>query len=95
MKDIHPVNKECTYKCVTCNSEFVISSASKNLEVSIEVCSKCHPFYIGKQNTATALRGRAEKLSTKFETGLSNANNKPARKEVVRKQKPKNGLDSL
>lgn len=95
MKDIHPVSKQCTYKCVTCQAEFLINTASKNTEVAIEVCSKCHPFYIGKQNASTTLRGRAEKLSSKFETGLSNVGQKPTKKEVVRKAKPKQGLDSL
>ncbi|WP_031488866.1 50S ribosomal protein L31 [Ureaplasma canigenitalium] len=95
MKDIHPNIHQCTYKCVTCHKEFLINTASKQNEVLIEVCSGCHPFYIGKQNASTTLRGRAEKLNTMFQTGLKNVNAKPTKKEAVKKSKPKQSLSSL
>lgn len=95
MKNIHPSTSSCTYKCVTCQKEFIIETVGSTKEVPVEVCSNCHSFYIGKQSTGTTLRGRAEKLSSKFETGLNNVNKKPEKKEVVRKSKPRQGLSAL
>jgi len=44
-------------------------STSKNDEIHVEICSKCHPFYTGKQGTAT-LTGNVEKFKQKY--GLKN-----------------------
>ncbi|WP_038102439.1 50S ribosomal protein L31, partial [Ureaplasma diversum] len=51
MKNIHPSTSSCTYKCVTCQKEFVIETVGSTKEVPVEVCSNCHSFYIGKQST--------------------------------------------
>ena len=34
-------------------------------EIHVEVCSKCHPFYTGKQSRATKT-GRVEKFNQKY-----------------------------
>ena len=46
-KDIHPkYNKKAKVTC-TCGYTFEIGSTNEQIEV--ELCSKCHPFYTGKQ----------------------------------------------
>ena len=34
-------------------------------EINVEVCSKCHPFYTGKQNRASRA-GRVDKFNKKY-----------------------------
>jgi len=43
---IHPEYKETVVKCA-CGEEYVTKSTKQNLKV--DICSKCHPFYTGKQ----------------------------------------------
>ena len=50
-KGIHPDYKQVTVRC-HCGNEFVTGS-TKN-EITVEVCSKCHPFYTGKQKLVDA-----------------------------------------
>ena len=44
--DIHPQYGECVVKCA-CGETFVTGSVKK--EMKVDVCSKCHPFFTGKQ----------------------------------------------
>ncbi|MCV3743471.1 50S ribosomal protein L31 [Ureaplasma sp. ES3154-GEN] len=97
MKNIHLDLNETVFKCVTCQKDYPILTTFKNTEMAVEVCSNCHSFYIGKQNATTALRGRAEKLSSKFQTAKENLQNKPVKKPSVKKTKarPTSGFDAL
>ena len=45
-KKIHPNYVEATVTCA-CGNTFKTKSTEENIQV--EVCSKCHPFYTGKQ----------------------------------------------
>ena len=45
-KDLHPEYKKTTIKCA-CGNEIETSSTKDNL--TVEICSKCHPFFTGKQ----------------------------------------------
>jgi large subunit ribosomal protein L31 len=45
-KDIHPKYHQAKVTC-TCGNTFTIGSTIEEIEV--ELCSKCHPFYTGKQ----------------------------------------------
>ena len=67
-KDIHKEQREITFKCL-CGESFKAMSTSKNDEINVEICSKCHPFYTGKQGTAT-LTGNVEKFKQKY--GMKN-----------------------
>lgn len=62
--DIHPKYDECTVKC-NCGNTFVTKSTTD--DISVEVCSECHPFYTGKQREAAA-RGRIDKFNKKYGT---------------------------
>ena len=43
---IHPDYYQATVTC-NCGNTFVTGSTSE--EIHVEICSKCHPFYTGKQ----------------------------------------------
>ena len=57
--DIHPAyNKKATVTCA-CGNVFTVGSTSK--ELSVEVCSKCHPFDTGQEKVIDTA-GRVEKF---------------------------------
>ena len=59
---IHPEYKEVTVKCA-CGETFTTKSTKSELRV--DVCSKCHPFFTGKQKMVNA-GGRVDKFKKKF-----------------------------
>lgn len=61
-KGIHPEYKECKVVCA-CGETFTTMSTKG--EIDVEVCSKCHPFYTGKQNRASKT-GRVDKFNKKY-----------------------------
>lgn len=93
MKDIHPKMENCEYICASCNTTFNILS-TKGGKYSLDVCSHCHPYYVGN-TSSTTLRGRAEKLSNKFEAGKTTATTAKPKKEVTKKAKDKKVVNSL
>lgn len=68
MKNNKVEQREVTFKCL-CGESFKALSTSKQDEINVEICSKCHPFYTGKQGTAT-LTGNIEKFKQKY--GMKN-----------------------
>ena len=44
---IHPNYQECVIKCAC--GESVVTKSTKGGEIRVEICSKCHPFFTGKQ----------------------------------------------
>ena len=59
---IHPEYKETTITCV-CGE--VIHTRSTKQNIRIEICSKCHPLYTGKQKLVDSA-GRVEKFRRKY-----------------------------
>ena len=59
---IHPEMVEATVTCA-CGETFKVMSTKK--EINVEVCSKCHPFYTGKQSRSSKA-GRVEKFNQKY-----------------------------
>jgi len=60
---IHPkYYNDAVVKCA-CGETFITGSTKKNLHV--EICSKCHPFFTGKQKFVDT-GGRVEKFKKKF-----------------------------
>ena len=59
---IHPAYYQATVTC-NCGNTFVTGSTKQDIHV--EICSKCHPFYTGKQSTASK-KGQVEKFNKKF-----------------------------
>ena len=60
-KGIHPEYVEATVTC-SCGETFKTYSTSPTLKV--ELCSKCHPFYTGKQKLVDT-GGRVERFNRK------------------------------
>jgi large subunit ribosomal protein L31 len=59
---IHPEYVESTVKCA-CGETFTTRSTKSELRV--DICSKCHPFFTGKQKFVDA-GGRVDKFKKKF-----------------------------
>lgn len=59
---IHPNYVEATVKCA-CGETFKTRSTKQELRV--DICSKCHPFFTGKQKFVDA-GGRVDKFKKKF-----------------------------
>jgi large subunit ribosomal protein L31 len=64
MKDnIHPAYHQAVIRCA-CGNEIQTGSTKK--EIRVEICSKCHPFYTGKQKLVDSA-GRIERFRRKYE----------------------------
>ena len=61
-KDIHPQYGETKVTCA-CGETFESGSTKKELRV--EICSKCHPFFTGKQKFVDT-SGRVDKFKKKY-----------------------------
>lgn len=59
---IHPAYKEAKVVCA-CGESFTIRSTKPSIHV--DICSKCHPFFTGKQKLVDA-EGRVEKFKKKY-----------------------------
>ncbi|HJV07536.1 MAG TPA: 50S ribosomal protein L31 [Chromobacteriaceae bacterium] len=62
--DIHPAYTEVKINC-SCGNEFVTKSTLGKETFHVEVCSKCHPFYTGKQKIVDTA-GRVDRFNQKF-----------------------------
>jgi len=61
--DIHPAYDDITVNCSCGNSFQTRSTVGKDL--TIEVCSQCHPFYTGKQKMLDT-GGRVDRFRRKY-----------------------------
>ena len=61
---IHPNYEEVTIKCAC--GESVVSKSTNGGEMRVEICSKCHPFFTGKQKFVDA-GGRLDKFKKRLE----------------------------
>ena len=59
---IHPKYFEVTVSC-SCGETFKTRSTKK--EIRLEICSKCHPFFTGKQRLVDTA-GRVERFYRKY-----------------------------
>ena len=63
MKDgIHPVYKDTTITCACGN---VIHTRSTKENIRVEICSKCHPFFTGKQKLVDT-SGRVDMFKKRY-----------------------------
>ena len=61
-KEIHPEYKKTVIKCV-CGNE--IETGSVLDDITVEICSSCHPFYTGNQKIVDT-EGRIEKFKKRY-----------------------------
>ncbi len=60
---IHPYYEEITISCA-CGESFKTRSTKKG-NMRLEICSKCHPFFTGKQKLVDSA-GRVERFNRKY-----------------------------
>ena len=61
-KGIHPEYVDAKITCLCGN---VIETRSTQPEISVEICSNCHPFYTGKQKLVDTA-GRVERFQKRY-----------------------------
>ena len=59
---IHPKYEPTVVRCA-CGAEFETRSTKKDLRV--EICSKCHPFFTGRQKLVDS-GGRVDRFNKRF-----------------------------
>lgn len=67
--DIHPTYQTATVRCACGNSFETRSTVS---DISVEICSACHPFFTGKQKLVDTA-GRVERFRQRYGGGESSA----------------------
>lgn len=61
-KGIHPTYKETT---ITCACGEVIRTRSTKQNIRIDICSRCHPFFTGKQKLVDSA-GMVERFRRRY-----------------------------
>ena len=59
---IHPKYEKTT---ITCACGEVIETSSTKSNIRVEICSKCHPFFTGKQKLVDT-GGRVDRFKKRF-----------------------------
>jgi large subunit ribosomal protein L31 len=60
--DTHPLYQLTTITCACGNA---IQTKSTARDIKVEICSKCHPFYTGKQHLVDTA-GRVERFKRRY-----------------------------
>ena len=79
-KDIHPKYYPKAKVSCACGHTFTVGSTLP--EISVEICSACHPFYTGKQKLLDTAR-RVDKFTKRLESKTA------TRSKKVKKEKQK------
>ena len=61
---IHPAYHELAVVCA-CGETFKTRSTAAGKELRVEICSKCHPFFTGRQKLVDTA-GRVERFQRKY-----------------------------
>ena len=61
-ENIHPQFGECVVRCA-CGETFL--SGSTKGELTVEICSKCHPFFTGRQKLVDT-GGRVDRFKKRY-----------------------------
>ncbi|MEN6418226.1 MAG: 50S ribosomal protein L31 [Clostridiaceae bacterium] len=61
-KETHPKYGEATVRCA-CGETFTTGSTKD--ELTVEICSKCHPFFTGKQKLVDS-GGRVDRFKKRY-----------------------------
>ena len=61
--DIHPNYQETKIRCACGN---LIETGSTKNNITVEICSACHPFFTGKQKLVDTA-GRIERFRKKYQ----------------------------
>ena len=61
-ENIHPKYEDATMTCACGN---VINTKSTKGDIRVEICSKCHPFFTGKQKLVDT-GGRVDRFKKRY-----------------------------
>ena len=61
---IHPNYKEVTVRCA-CGETFTTGTTKNVDEIYVDICSKCHPFFTGRQKLVDS-GGRVDKFKKRY-----------------------------
>lgn len=75
---MHPTYKPVIITCMGCGTK-IETRSTKGKDFSIDVCSKCHPFYTGRQKFVDSA-GRVERFQKKW-AGKTAKTEKPEKAE--------------
>ena len=64
-KGIHPRYEDAT---ITCACGEVIHTRSTKKDIRVEICSKCHPFFTGRQKLVDS-GGRVDRFNKRYNLG--------------------------
>lgn len=87
--DIHPTYHQTKVQCA-CGNDFTVGSTKK--ELSVEICSECHPFYTGETNIVDST-GRVDRFK-RIQEKTAAMSKKPKKKEQKKKNE-KEAKDTL
>lgn len=79
--EIHPEYHEKTQVSCSCGNTFTTGSTLP--EISIEVCSSCHPFYTGKQKLVDTAK-RVDKFEARVAKSKELSKNRRGKKQKAR-----------
>lgn len=77
---IHPEYMATKVKCNGCGTAFETRSTVP--EITVEICSNCHPFYTGKQKIIDTA-GRVDRFEAKRKAALDIKGKKSTKKSAV------------
>ena len=81
--DIHPKYMDCTVKCGNCKTTW--QTRSTVAEIKVEICSECHPFYVGGERKFSDVAGRVDRFTKKFGGEYFAKQDKKKRKKTNRR----------
>ena len=61
---IHPDYHTATAQCA-CGNTFLTGTTKKTDTIKVEICSKCHPYFTGKQKLVDT-GGRVDKFKKRY-----------------------------
>lgn len=82
-KDIHPKYYPAAKAACACGNSFTVGSTQP--EISVEICSSCHPFYTGKEKLIDTA-GRVDRFRKMQTKKTDMAAKKGVKKERIKKQ---------
>lgn len=89
-KDIHPQMHETKVTCA-CGNTFVTMSTLP--EITVEICSACHPFFTGQQKFIDT-EGRIEKFQKKVALAKETAGAAPSKRKAKKAEKKGKAYES-
>lgn len=84
-KDIHPkYNNNLTITC-SCGNSFATGSTLMEESITVDICSKCHPFYTGEQkivDTDNVVKRYDERLEKSKKMSFTSKKEKMAKRRA-------------